>query len=360
MSKIRESNIELLRIMTIIGVIVLHYNNKLIGGAFEYVEYRSVNFYILNILESIFVCAVNVFIIISGYFYYNTEKRNLWKVIKLLISVMILNIVKYIITAVAFRENSISIIKLIFHLIPSNYFIILYIVVYILSPYINILIKSIDKMEFKRFVFVLLIIFSVYPTCIDLFSEITKRQYNGLSSIGLYGSQYGYSIANFFLCYIIGCYISKEKTTLKEIKIKKLILFLVINVLILTGWSLLNEYTGYFVEKSALEYCNPLIISNAVIIIMIFMKIRINTNNIINSLAKASFMVYLIQDTCIKRLEIEKFVNKNAFSMLLHMLCSICVIYVIGFFVFIIYNKLEDTINLTYIVRKQENSVEKI
>ena len=31
--KDRQSNIELLRILSIIGVIILHYNNKSIGGA---------------------------------------------------------------------------------------------------------------------------------------------------------------------------------------------------------------------------------------------------------------------------------------------------------------------------------------
>lgn len=32
-AKERESNIELLRILTIIGVVILHYNNKFSGGA---------------------------------------------------------------------------------------------------------------------------------------------------------------------------------------------------------------------------------------------------------------------------------------------------------------------------------------
>ena len=36
--KIRDSNIELLRIFTMLGVIILHYNNADAGGGFRLVE----------------------------------------------------------------------------------------------------------------------------------------------------------------------------------------------------------------------------------------------------------------------------------------------------------------------------------
>ena len=64
----RESNIELLRILAMFGVIILHYNNPSIGGL-SFVKYGSLNYWFLNIAESIFVCAVNLFMIISAYFY---------------------------------------------------------------------------------------------------------------------------------------------------------------------------------------------------------------------------------------------------------------------------------------------------
>lgn len=368
MIKERESNIELLRILTIIGVIILHYNNKFVGGAFEYVSSGSVNFYILNILESIFICAVNVFIIISGLFLYNTEKRNLWKVIKLLIQVIVIYELKYIFTQVVINKSTISITGLMFNLIPSNYFVILYIVVYILSPYINILIKSLDKKELQRFILILFILFSIYPTAIDVFSEITKCQYNGLSSIGLYGSQYGYSCVNFIFCYIIGTYISKYKQSFLKVNLRVLVIIFTINVLLITGWQLFNDYTGYFVEKSALEYCNPLIIINAAVIIVIFMKMKIHTNNIINQVAKASFMVYLVHDVFIRYLKISNFVNKNALIMILHIIVSVSIIYSVCYIIFVLYNKiesftlknLENKINLNYIIKKQENISEKI
>ena len=51
-----------------LGVIALHYNNKNIGRGLMLVAPESVNYYVLMLLESIMICAVNLFILISGYF----------------------------------------------------------------------------------------------------------------------------------------------------------------------------------------------------------------------------------------------------------------------------------------------------
>lgn len=42
----RKSNIQLLRIITMMGVILFCYNNSTIGGGFQYVEKGSANQYI--------------------------------------------------------------------------------------------------------------------------------------------------------------------------------------------------------------------------------------------------------------------------------------------------------------------------
>ena len=64
----RQTNIEILRIILIVGIIVLHCCNPSIGGALKYVEQGSINFYVLHILVSTFACGVNCFMLITGYF----------------------------------------------------------------------------------------------------------------------------------------------------------------------------------------------------------------------------------------------------------------------------------------------------
>ena len=71
------------------GVIVLHYNNKDIGGALQYVTKGSINYHFLNVIESLFICAVDLFILITGYYMINTQKRNVIKPIKLIFQVIV-------------------------------------------------------------------------------------------------------------------------------------------------------------------------------------------------------------------------------------------------------------------------------
>ena len=78
----RESGTELLRIILILMVILLHYNNRIMGGALGYAQGASHT--LLLFLESISICAVNCFMIISGFFLYGAKKVKLSKVAELL------------------------------------------------------------------------------------------------------------------------------------------------------------------------------------------------------------------------------------------------------------------------------------
>ena len=132
----RQSNIELLRITAILGVIILHYNNAGMGGGFAYSQHGSLNYYILFLFESFAICAVNVFFMISGYFMTVSYKRSIRKPIQLIIQVIVFQLVGLIIKYLFFG-GSISARAIISRLLPANYFVILYCVIYFFSPYIN-------------------------------------------------------------------------------------------------------------------------------------------------------------------------------------------------------------------------------
>ncbi len=91
----RNSSIELLRIITMLGVVILHYNYPDSGGGLKFVEQSSINQYYLYFTENMFVCAVNLFIMISAYFLSFTEKRKFTKVTGLIFQVIIFNILFY-------------------------------------------------------------------------------------------------------------------------------------------------------------------------------------------------------------------------------------------------------------------------
>lgn len=77
----RNSNIELLRIVLMFMVILLHFNNGSMGGAFNYVTDVQINSFILYLLESFSICAVNCFMVISGYFLAYNKTLNCLKLL---------------------------------------------------------------------------------------------------------------------------------------------------------------------------------------------------------------------------------------------------------------------------------------
>lgn len=334
-TKQRNSNIELLRIMSMIGVIILHYNNPGIGGGLSQVS-DSLNHFILFVLESISICAVNLFILISGYFLCRSSKRQLIKPIELIIQVIFFSVVLYIVK-ICVGAETLTIKGLIMTLVPSNWFVILYSTLYIISPYINILLEQLSGKQKKKMVIVLFAIFSVWPTIVDLSGEILGKEWIGLSSVGMYGSEWGYSIVNFLLVYIIGAYLYHMEESQNKRNKKQLLFCLLMTVLIITGWAFLNERATLFTERSAWEYCNPLVIIEAVIIFLLLKNMKPFYSKIVNNLAKGCFTVFLLQNTFIRKLHIDKYINGNVLLLLFHLLLNCVVIYIICWIIYIIY-----------------------
>ena len=331
MSKKRESNIELLRIFSMLGVIVLHYNNN--GGGLQYVTKYSANYFVLIIMESLTICAVDLFMLISGYFSCKNKKTLIEKPIKLLTQVIIFSFGHYLIAS--FINGTLSIKGTIASIVPANYFVILYIVVYLLSPYLNLIYDTVSD----NFIILIVSVFSVYPTLVDWFSKFTGKNWFGLSSIGLNGSQEGYQIVNFIMMYYVGMYINKNIDKLKNISIVKLIMLVIATTLIISLMANGFEILGIGMN-TAWSYCNPFIVVEAVLIFLIFNKINIGSKRYINKISAASFTVYLTHCYLIQYIGVEWAIQQNTIIMLLHLYISVIAIYLVCFIVYLIYSYL--------------------
>ncbi len=331
----RQSNIELLRVLAILGVVVLHYNNPILGGGMTYAQEGGLNFYILYLFESCFVSAVDLFMLISGYFLIASNSRNIWRVIELIVQVMVFNLGYYIISTLI-GHNEISIKHAVSSLIPSNYFVILYCLVFLVSPFINKLMKVLNAGQLRIFMLFIFLAFSIYPTLVDVLGEFAGSQIMGLSTVGAYGSQWGYSAVNFMLMYCIGAYLRIRG--LDEWSRKKALLLFGVCALGALLWSRANDFIGYFTEKSAYEYCNPLVIFMAISIFIVFAKTDLGVRKWINHLAKGSFTVYLTHGFFIRHVGIENFVQGNVLLMLVHIIIVAVGLYLIGYMCFVIYD----------------------
>lgn len=324
----RNSSIELLRIIAILGVIILHYN----GIGFNSVKKGSVNHFYMFLTENIFVCSVNVFIIISAYFLCMTEKRNIMKVVELIFQTILFRIIIYIISVLN-GNNIFSIKDFAYQLLPVNYFVILYCALYIISPYINIIFKNLSKKEFQKLLIIAISLFSIWTFLVDVLENISGCKFAGLSTVGIEGSQSGYTIVNFILLYLVGAYIKIHNINIHKNKLKLIILF--INVILYI--SSISEFILGFPLVRTWSYNNPLLIIMASVIVMYFIQTDINSK-IINELARSTFTCYLIHRFFLDYILINKSVNSNIWYLITHQIICAVIIYLISYLIYKCYS----------------------
>lgn len=328
MKKVRESNIELLRILTMCGVIVLHYNNATIGGGFQHVDQGSVNYGILLVLESLTVCAVDLFVLITGFFSSTSQKRDPVKVIGLILQVSIFRVGVRLLGAVL--GNPISAGDILVALIPVNYFVILYAALYILSPYINMLLNRLSAGQRTKLLIIAMAVLSVWPTAVDAVQGIFGVELAGLSTIGMYGSQWGYTLINFILMYLVGAYLRLNHV---EWKAPRAALVLAGCVAVITAWSLLDQGASW-------SYCNPLVILEAVALFLLFRNFHFHSK-VVNALAKAAFTCFLLHSTLFPLYQIPQAVQLPAVMMVGHLLLTCVTIYLICWICSVVYGFVE-------------------
>ena len=333
MSKdMRNSSIELLRIIAVLGVVILHFNG-VYGNAFEYVETGAINDIALRYLESLFVPAVNLFVLISGYYMCSTYKRPVVKPIYLIIQVMVFGGICYLLSVVENGMGSFSYTSAARSVIPSNYYVILYATLYLVSPFINVALHHINEKQLKRFVVIFVLLFSVCPILIDVLQEILSIEFQGLNPIGLLGDQNGYTIVNFILMYIIGAYI---RITDIKWSVKKALFIMGVCSALLTVWSLVLPSTAW-------SYCNPLVIVEAVAAFLLFKELSIKSL-IINKASKAVFTCYLFHSYVVQHLPVKYIVQQNTLYMIALLLVSVIGTYLVCWCMYGIYSMIEKNI----------------
>ncbi len=301
-NNIRNSNVELLRIVLMMFVITLHYNG-MCGHALEYCSY-GFNFYFTRFTESLSICAVDCFMIISGYFLAYNREIKLSRILHILGIVIGINFFTKILSV--FLMGNISLKSFIRCFLPENYFSTFYIITYILSPFIN---SIFDKLNSQRktqfFLFILIALFLIYPTLYDTFSSILDFSFSGLDTIngaGV-GNAGGYTIVNFLVMYCIGAYLRKFPIKTKT----RYLLITYICSLFLVFMNLL------FIPTTALCYYNILVVINASVLFLLFLRINFS-NRVINYVSTATFGVFCLHVSNVAQLLWDKFNIEQACS----------------------------------------------
>ncbi len=285
--KTRNIGLDMLRIVAMLMIVCLHI---LLKGDFinsENIKYCNA----ISFLEVICIVAVNCYVLITGFFQVKSEiKMN--KIVKIWVKTLFYSISIYIILLIVGKADFSIIdgIKSFFPVVTNHYwFITTYLVLYMISPFINKMINQLNKNEFKKLLIILIIIFC-------LLTSILPNEF-------LLDGTGGHGIIWFVILYLVGAYIRLYlKTNLYNNK-RNLLGYLLITIF------------SYFLLLTIIYICNTLNIKDlsgkvyaynfvttfiaSVFLFLYFKNLNIKNDiiiKIISRVAPLTFGVYLIHD----------------------------------------------------------------
>lgn len=274
----RQSNIELLRVISMFWVLLGHYY---VLSEYSTVDTISFNLIGMQLLGAWSKVAVDIFVIITGYFLVNQNFR--WsKILKLLSCTYFWGIVVLIFAlCLGISVKTDYIYKSLFPLTPLNWFARSYLLLYLSIPLFNKLIAKVNQIQLGLIIIGLTTLFYIVPTLISTFIS---------------GGGYLTSYFTFGTMYMIGAYIQIYGDSKLD---KKSIYAGIASSLLIIGSIIWNDY--HISAQEDIMYLahkgNSIVgLFAAIGIFMIFKNLRYKYNKWINILASTTFAVYLIHN----------------------------------------------------------------
>lgn len=347
----RESNLEILRIISMIMIIMHHYAYY---SGFIWEDAITVNRIIVNFFQMFGKLGVVIFILISGYFYDKT-KFKLKKLLNLFLQVWFFSIIGLIIGIIIDSDklNITNIIKSIFPISFSTYwFASCYILIYIFSPFLKKIVNNISKRDYKILLTIMLLIWFVYAT---------------IQKVETYSNVF----ITLIVIYLIGGYLKKYDISFlnsikNNIKINIIIIIIFIMNIIMIGIELFAIKIPFLQDKWM--YFNGersiFVLILAILLFSIFKNLNIKNNKIINKIATTTFGIYLVHENVFfKDIIWNKIIQGNKFAnsplLILNGILGGLGVFIISAIIYWIIEKII-IINLIKIIEKICNKVKEI
>ena len=266
----RNSSIELYRIIAMLFVVIVHCNGWLVGGLPGDFDETNISAFRISqaTIQAITCTCVNMFLLISGYFGLKLKLKSILNIYMLLISI---SIPFYLLSV--YLGGTFSIRQFLSRFMAfsrSGYFVECYLLLMFFSPVLN---AFIDKLGKKILLWVLLF------WGIEIYFEFYLHD----KDLGFMG---GYSFIHFMLIYMIGRTLYLYKEQLFAISKKRYFTCYILSTL-----TILCLYTIF--DIYAYSYCSPFNVIATCSLFMIFAKTTYY-NRWINWVASSTFAVYII------------------------------------------------------------------
>lgn len=260
------------------------------GGLQERVIPFSGSYQALWLLAVIADCAVNCFVLISGFVSYESQFRYT-KVLRMHLTVLFHGIV---ITGLIYLINPetvdpFNVLQTFLPIIANTYwYYTVYVIVFFLSPLLNRVMRGISKPRANGIILAALVLFSVFPT-------VLGQDYFAVNR--------GYSPTWLATLYFIGAYFKKYH---RELRCKKRVLAMIYAICIgitwafkiaLELWSVVTA--GTMMDATMLiDYCSPTIFfaSAALVLLFSFLEIPPRIYRLLSWFLPVTFGVYIIHE----------------------------------------------------------------
>lgn len=277
----RNSSIELFRLILMSFIIGFHIISY---GAFhpkEPLHIADSNFFVATFFESVFVIAVNCFVLISGYFLINASREKFVKIYTQVLTYSVgLSFVFAVYHCLAgipvdYKELSCSI----FPIVSKRWwFFTAYIVLFLASPMLNLVIGQFNKRRLQAIIGGMFAFFVISPSI--GFTVLEGR---------------GFNFVHFIFLYFIGAYI-RRYITFTKVKIYFVgYLFSTTGIIIYTCFlDTIGRNAGYITASFA--YNNILVVAASIFLFGIFTNLKMGNHKTINSISVLVFGVYLFHE----------------------------------------------------------------
>lgn len=291
--KVRNPNMDILRIIAVLCVIGIHF---FYHSGYYYTTNDNAVMYFATVLRTLCSVCVPLFMILSGFLLCNkTLKKGYYSGIRKTIIVYILVAIACMIYKSIVGSYTLTLLTFftgILDFTGANYswYIEMYIGLFLLVPFLNIIYKNLDSRKQKNILLITLIAITILPSLFNEFRFDSLEWWANPASntetqklipswwVGIYPITY----------YFTGCYIREYGTKIKNIY---LIIALVVAVF---GFGTFNFYRCYGMPFSTSNYVywygiEPYVMS--VLIFLIISKLKLENINV-----KTKFVLWKISD----------------------------------------------------------------
>lgn len=308
MPKVRESNLELLRIVAMFFIVLHHliaHGMRNVGYLAYPLEEICLDKQIpLILLNAFTVVAVNCYVLISGYFGINPTWKKLWNLFAICAFYSVGHYLVY-----ALLNNTFNIKTFVYSFLPFSHnqglwFVTCYIGLFLISPLLNASVSYLNEKKESEWLKVLggLAIITFY------FGYLWRTELN----------HYGFNLVNFIFLYMIGRYLNIKNTFIQK-RLKNYHLFggyLVCTFIIVSLgiFLLLYKGTADYMFYWVWRYNSPFVILGSCFLFMFFNSFTIRIKWI-NYIATSTFSVYLIHENLHFNVLIYNYVHEYSSDM---------------------------------------------